>query len=711
MLNLPQIEERLIALGSHAHDGDAKAAFAARLDYLKPQDSITSHEWAVAKRKFRGPTGEEVDFNPSLTPYMKAPTEAGDIPGVRVVAIKGNTRCGKTVGAENLALKRWDVGPLVNVIWFMQDEDSINDYIDERGEDMLVLHTGVNEKIDWTDRRNSRKRKKIGRATLFYRPATMRSTRSKAAPFIVADEIDAYQKKIRDAILGLIQNRQREFGTSALAYLCSHPDAGPDGGIDAIINDSLVHLWWVNCPHCGGASSPAAEAETRITWNVPELLQRAVDMERQEMLRMIRKEARLICPHEGCYATFDNEERIALMKTGRWLQPHQKLLPDGTVEGESLVQEVMGFVIHADMAPFVNLGEDAANWAAAFTQARDTGNDVNLRERTVKDRGETYFGSKAEEKTEPYKVVLARMGAPYELRQVPPGVKFLTAFVDVQGDRFEVRVIGWSLTKESWLIDAYAIKQWPKAGQHGAFENIDPANKTSDWDIIEEAVLCATYPLQSDPKMFMPIAKTYLNASGQAGVTKNARVWVSNMLGREPGEGRKIHPYQITLFQGSAFNDKRKVNVRPETYGRPRQVEFDDAGKPLRIPIYERTIVVHDIKKIIMRRSKIDEPGPGKMYCPANISPRYIRELVAERLVNGEWIASGGANETLDGWVACEAARENLKPDRPGLWDKAPVWAQPRERFDSIDTDTPNQLSVFDRLAQINDGAGEGSRR
>lgn len=681
-----------------------------RIDYLKPQDSITSHEWAVTDRKFRGPTGEIVDFNPGLTPYMKGPTDAGDTPGVRVVAIKGNTRCGKTVGAENLALKRWDRGPLVNVIWFMQDEDSINDYIDERGEEMLVIHSGVNEKIDWSDRRNSRKRKKIGRATLFYRPATMRSTRSKAAPLIVADEIDAYQKKIRDAIMGLIQNRQREFGNSALAYLCSHPDAGPDGGIDAIIKDSLLHLWWVNCPHCGGASSPAAEAETRITWNVPELLQRGAEMGRKEMLKMIREETRLVCPHNGCFATFDNDERIALMATGQWLQPHQTLERDGTVIGEPIVEKVMGYVIHADMAPFVDLGEDAENWAAAYTHAINSGNDTNLRERTVKDRGETYYGATAEEKTEPYKVVLARMSNHYDLKQVPAGVKFLTAFVDVQGDRFEVRVIGWSLAKESWLIDAFAIKQWPKAGQRGAFENIDPSNKLSDWDVIEEAVLCAMYPLQRDPKMFMPIAKTYVNASGVAGVTNNARVWMSNMLGREPGEGRKIHPYQVTLFQGSAWNEKRKSNVRPETYGRPRQVEFDDAGKPLRIPIYERTIVVHDLKKIIMRRSKIDEPGPGKMHCPINIPHRYIRELCAERLVNGEWIASG-ANETLDGYVACEAARENLKPDRPGLWDTTPVWALPRERFDSIDTDTRNQLSVFDRLAQINDGAGEGSRR
>lgn len=703
MLNLPQIEERLVALGNHAHDGDAKSAFAARLDYLKPQDSITSHEWAVTTRKFRGPTGELVDFNPALTPYMKGPTDACDQHGVLVVAVKGNTRCGKTVAAENKACKHWDRGPLYNVLWFMQDEDSINDYIDERGEDMLLIHEGISEKIDWTDRRNSRKRKKIGRATLFYRPATMRSTRSKAAPLIVADEIDAYQKKVRDAIMGLVRNRQREFGNSALAYLCSHPDAGPDGGIDTIIRDSLQHLWWVRCPHCGGSSSPAAEAETRITWNVPELIKRTADLPRAERLREIYDNAHLICPHEGCHATFDNAERLALMNSGQWLQSHQVLETDGSVTGEAKVEEIMGFVIHGFMAPFINLSEVARDWAAAWIAAETTGNDINLRERTVKDLGETYFGTKAEEQTEPWKVVKARMDAPYELKQVPEGVKFLTQFVDVQGDRFEIVVIGWSLTLESWLIDRYAIKQWPAFGKHSAFDNIDPANRLSDWDVIEEACLVARYPLQRQPDLYMPIAKTLVNASGQAGVTNMARIWLSNMLARKPGEGRLIQPYQVQLFQGV---DGKKV----PTYGRPRPVEFDDAGKPLKIQIHERTLHVGDIKRIIMRRTKIVEPGPGKMHSPMRLAPRYIRELCSERLTNGLWIPSG-ANETLDGYVACEAARENLKPNRPGLWDTTPEWAKPRPLVDIIDTDTRNPLSMFDRLAELNRDAGGDPRR
>lgn len=645
--------------------------------------------------------------------------DALDHPLVRLVGVKGNTRSGKTVGAENFALKRWTFGPATNVIWFAQDEDSINDYIDERGEEMLRIHPEINEKIDWSDRKNGRKRKMIGKSLLLYRPATMRALRMKAAPLIVGDEIDAWIPKTRDAAPTLITSRQEEFGSAAKAFLASHADAGPDGGIDKVLKDCLLHLWWVKCPHCHNAMSPAQEAEetgARINWNVAEMMPLAENMERQAFLDHVSANVVLTCPHDGCHATFDPDERIALMADGRWLQPHQRWLEDGTVDGEARVAGWMGFVIHAFMAPFVRLAETARDWAAAKLSFDQTGNDVQLREVIVKKLGETYFGAKDDEIIESAKVVHGRLGAQYELKTVPAGVRFLTAFVDVQGDRFEVRVIGWDLAKQSWLIDAYAIKQWPRTGEHGAFENIDPGNKLGDWGLIEQSVLTTVYPLADNPSrlaagnesLFMPIARTMIDAVGNPGVTANARAWLANLLKRKPGDGSIIiSPYRIQLVHGASKKDG------PDLYGKPKQIEFDDAGKAFEVPVYERYPIVHQIKRIIARRMKIDTPGPGKMNMPSNISLRYARELTAERLVNNNWIRSRD-NETWDGWVMCEVARESMKPDRPGLFDdpnNLPEWAEARPRGQGIDSAPAEAVNPFDRLAQINDGiAGEQTR-
>jgi phage terminase large subunit GpA-like protein len=622
------------------------------------------------------PGGDPFDYDENLTPYAVAINDALDHPDVRVVGVKGNTRSAKTVSAENFVLRNYTYGPLTNVLWFMQDEDSIDDYIDERGEEMLRLHPEVNEKIDWADKRNGRKRKKIGKYLLLYRPATQRSLRAKASPVIIADEIDAYNKRVRDAIMTMITSRQEEFGNASKAYLCSHPDAGPDGGIDKVLEDSLLHLWFVRCPHCQGVSSPAAEVENwgslRLTWNVPELMQLADEMDRVAFLDHVAENVVLCCPHDGCHATFDPSERLGLVRTGRWLQPHQRWLDDGAVEGETRVASTMGFVIHAFMSPFVKLHETARDWAAGKLTADASGNDVHLREVTV-----------------------------------PPGVKFLTAFVDVQGDRFEVRVIGWDLGKQSWLVDAYPIKQWPAFGKRAAFENIDPGNRLLDWDIIEEAVLAASYPLSSNPQrveaglpeLYLDIARTVVNSSGTPGTTNNARVWLSNLLSRQPGDGRLIQSYKVLLMQGSAS----KVG---EIYGVPKQVAKDDKGHKLRVEIYERYPNVHEIKRIIAKRMKIAEPGPGRMRLPAAISPRYFQELTAERLVNGDWVGSSRRNETWDAWVACEVARATLQPDRPELWKgpELPEWACPRPRGQGIDSTASVPVSLFDRLAQLNDG-------
>jgi len=680
---------------------------------VKPVQAISTKEYARTKRKMVNQGGEPFDYDPTKTPYSDGIMDALDHPLVRQVLVKGNTRSGKTVAAENFALKRWTFGPATNVIWFAQDDESLNDYIDERGEEMLRIHPEVNEKVNWGDRKAGRKRKDIGRSKIFYRPATMRALRMKAAPLIVGDEVDAWPPKSRDAAPTLLSSRQEEFGSAAKVFLASHADAGPDGGIDKHLKQSLLHLWWVRCPHCQGGMTPAQEGEDtgcRINWNVPEMLSRAGDMDRTEFLEQVQRDVRLVCPHDGCYATFDADQRKDLMRGGQWLQPHQRMLRDGTIEGEAKVQSIMGFVIHAFMAPFVKLGETARDWAAAMLDFEDTGNDVSLKEAIVKKLGETYLGAKLDEAIESHKIVQARLASRYELKTVPAGVRFLTAFVDVQGDRFEVRVIGWDLGKQSWLIDAFAIKQWP------GFDNIDPGGKLKDWDIIEEAVLTQSYPLANnpmrlaagEPELFMPIARTMIDAVGVPGVTANARSWLSNLLQRQPGDGKRMIPgYRVALVHGAS-------SPKGPLYGKPVPVEFDDVGRQRTVRVFERYPNVHELKRVIAKRMRIEEPGSGKMNMPANISARFAKELVAERFRNGKWVKLHRDNETWDGWVMCEVARETLKPDRPELWadpNNLPEWAMPHQRGQGIDSTPAEPVNPFDRLARLNMGiSGEQTR-
>jgi phage terminase large subunit GpA-like protein len=272
-------------------------------------------------------------------------------------------------------------------------------------------------------------------------------------------------------------------------------------------------------------------------------------------------------------------------------------------------------------------------------------------------------------------------------------------------------VIGWDIQRQSCLVDRYSIKQWPAFGRHTAFDNIDPGNRITDFDVIEEAVICASYPMQSNPQreaaglppLFLPVARVSVNSAGQPGATNNARVWTANMLGRTDPGMRRIEQYRVLLMQGSSSRTG-------EAYPKPKQVTHDDQGKALLTPVYERYPNVHDLKKIIAKRMKIETPGPGRMHLPSNLPMRYVNELTAEQLQNGEWVKVRDRNETWDGWVACELTRASLEPDRPSLWEDAsgnprrPPWATPKPRGQGLESVVSPPSDPFDRLSKLNRG-------
>src|SRR3546814_3459377 len=82
-------------------------------------------------------------YDQKLTPYDRAINDACDHIDVRVIAVKGSVRSSKTLSAESMLLRNLTYGPSGNILWFMQDNDSLNDYIDERGEEMLAIHPEV----------------------------------------------------------------------------------------------------------------------------------------------------------------------------------------------------------------------------------------------------------------------------------------------------------------------------------------------------------------------------------------------------------------------------------------------------------------------------------------------------------------------------------------------------------------------------------------
>jgi phage terminase large subunit GpA-like protein len=697
-LELRRLEREVGKLFDLAYVGDARQVIRDTLDVILPPETISTHDAVVKLRKMPTQDGQEADYDADKFPYSKGIEDTCDEPTVEAIPVQGPARSAKTTAAESHLFKRLIYGPSGEFLWYMQSEEDLEDYIEQSGEPMLLNHPQIANQIK-QDRRMSRTRKRIGNTQLRYLPATARTMIGKKGLFVVADEIDAWGKRIRSTALTKLRNRMRDYGSAALLYIASHPDAGPTEGVSSIISESLRtrHLWWWQCIHCGKASSPAAEAKTRMNWNVAKLLEQAEGMDLDQIQAMVQREVALICPH--CQGRISDEDRLLMSRTtGAWLQQHQEMMDDGEIAGERIIGKVMGFVIHAFMSPLVNLPDLASEFVVASIKTANTGDDTGLKEVICKSLGEVYEGSKAEERIEEWDVVKNRLTAKvppaaYARGTVPPGVLFITAFADAQEYGWECRVIGWGRNLESWLIDAYAIKQWDKdiaakaqaslGVQPREFGNLKPATRLEDWLMLEYGLLDRMFPLADRPGWYLPVAKIISDNNGRPGLSNMGRVWLSNLKARGiTVGGNPFSSYRVQLTVGAAHTAQKGEKV--ELYGVQKNIAKDDLGKPLPIPVTLIAPDVTTIKRMIAVRMKVENPAEGgMMHLPYDLPETYVRELVSEKFINGSWVPKG-RNETWDGWVAAEVARHWLQPERKEInWNSKnpeedfPEWAAP----------------------------------
>ncbi len=692
---LQQLANELEYASTDAVHPDVRSFARLELDQLRPVELISTNEVAEKYRWLPAYGGGKFRFQADKTPYVPDIHAAIDDVTKRIVLVQGNARGVKTTAAENALLKIAKFGPARGVLWYMHSEPDLRRYVEERVDFFFHEHE-LEEKITGRGGRSKWNLKMVDGMPWEWLPANPSTTRARSAAFIVADEVDAMRPNIGSAILTLIRNRQREYGSLAKAYIASHPDRGPAEGIAQLLIDSDRRLRYWRCPDCGFLVSPCKEApkDRRIVWNVPDLIDPkktpAVDeMERDAILDYVEQNVFLVCPN--CKGIVTNDVRLDLdRETGQWIGKGQEIAPDETVEGDLIRHDTAGFIIHAFFTPFVTLGGLAREWVGAYLNFVDNQDDALLKEVNVKSLGEVHEDpDNPAAKMRDWKETKAEhLDTGYLMGQVPRGVDFLTMMVDVQGNRFEAGVWGWSRNRECWLIDRFSIKQ--KLG----LQEIQPGERIADWDVLEIA-LAFTYPLLADPQLHLGIAKMAVDTGGVPGVTNNARIWASNMLAEE-----KVPSWRLMLTQGDR-------HLLGDLYGKPNRILVDDGDRPLPVPVIQRIVNVSAVKRVMARRLEIKTPGPGFVHLPRDIEDKYVRELVAETEVNGEWITRG-RNETWDTLVMCEVARALLAPEKATIdWQNDPpsfaVPFSPSQKA-AGDDKTPAKGDFYDRLRRLNRG-------
>lgn len=229
---------------------------------------------------------------------------------------------------------------------------------------------------------------------------------------------------------------------------------------------------------------------------------------------------------------------------------------------------------------------------------------------------------------------------PYRLRTVPMGGLMLSAAVDVQKNRLEVKVKAWGRGEESWLVAYEVIYGDPM--QDDVWESLD--------DFLANA-----FPHEGGNTM--RILATAID-SGYC----TQRVYNFCALRGH----RLIFPVKGVQQLGKAI------------LGKPSKQDIDWRGQVIKEGIDLWPIGVDTAKTTVLNRLAVDKPGPQYMHFPLGLPDSYYKGLTVERrtrkLVHGyeKWVwekEPGAANEPFDleGYAYAAAIRAGVTRAN---WDK-----------------------------------------
>ena len=649
---------------SQAPFADIAAILRDALPAYLPLDQISVADFAVQHRWLDNRGGGFVGrWSHDEAPFLVGPMESLDSRDHLAVAIAGPSRSGKTTVGENWLFRNVVADP-ADMLWYEPTEDTARSYVKRVIEPMIEMHPALRAKLGSLSRDDSLAFKRFREMWVEFLPTIYTNLINKSAGRIVLDEVDASPPSLGD-VYGLVDQRRQTFGRESMILASSHPDLaeGQDPrkwvrGIMALYAKSDRRTWWWPCPQCNGHSSPNPIAERVMVLDYP----------KDAPLDEIEGAARLICPL--CGGLIEDRHRRAMNIDGFWAGLGQTVLEDGRIAGDLLRRDVAGFWIVGVMSPFIIGGIGAL--ARALVEAQR--NDEQTGETTARAVMTKRLGIPPEPARQVGSIsaqTLAERADPgLDLGRVPDGVRFLTAFADVQANRFEILVRGWGIGGESWVVDLIRLPA-------------DPAASAEDWDKLITSLLGAAYPLADGSGRVMRLRDAGFDSAGAAGVTQQAYdAWrrafqrrSARLLGMQ--DGREAWNLVPTKGLGSPNAVRLQVR-RPDSARKDRAARASGA-----VPLAQFS--ANAFKDDLAGQLARADAGPLCVHFPAGLRSAtephvFFEQLTAEaRKPNGTWEKVAARNEALDLMVGTHVVAHLHGLARID-WSRVPTWAAEWDR-------------------------------
>jgi phage terminase large subunit GpA-like protein len=408
------------------------------LRFCRPEPVLLVSEWADAHRILPSKgSAEPGPWRTSRTPYLKAILDALSTgsPYHTVVFAKG-AQIGATEAGSN-----W-LGYCIHhapapMLMVQPTIDMVKRISKQRVQPMIEVTPVLAERIAPSrarDAGNTLQQKDFAGGTLVMTGANSATgLRSMPARYLFLDEVDAYPGDVEGEgdPIELAIARTATFKRNRKIFMCSTPTIEGESRIWKAFEETDQRYYHVPCPDC--------HEYQMIDW------QRIVWPEGDP------ESAALTCQH--CGVLIDERHKGWMLENGRW-----------TPAAEGMDPGMVGFHLSSLYSP--------PGWYSWSDAARDflkaKGHSTKLQSFINTKLGQCWE-DRTGEKVD-HEALMARREA-WDVHAIPADIALITAGVDVQDDRLEITLIGWTGAEQARVLDH--LQLWGAPGEAQLWSELD----------------------------------------------------------------------------------------------------------------------------------------------------------------------------------------------------------------------------------------------
>jgi len=591
------------------------------LDGLRPDPILTVTEWANTKRILQDTAALPGLYNSKINPYGEEIMNRLSVTDTaQKIYVKKSSQTGLTEIGNNWLGYSIDNAPSP-FLYVMPTDAMMKDTSKSRIEKMIQSTPSLSEKVA------------VGKArdkgnTLMYKefkggfvkmvgansPVGLAST---AVRNVYMDEIDRYPMSVggEGSAEGLAETRTLTFGSRKKILLTSTPTRKGTSAIDAGFENTGQRYYHVPCPFCG---------EFQIL---------KIDQLRYGEAAKKYSDVKYECEH--CNKLIDERFKYRMNLEGKWVAKYPDR-EDGIVYGYFInaLYSYTGFY----------------RWGQLLKERDECLNDIPKKIVFTNTKlGEAYeedVGDKPD-----WEALFDRynnQSLVYEANKPFASVAFITAGVDIQGDRIEVQITGWMKGKVSQLLDYRVLDGSPK-----------------EQEVWTELAKIVDEVWVREDGMELPLRLMAIDSSD------------GNTMPFVYAFAKKYPISKVIAIKGNAKLDS--------IFSPPKTVEYSKSGKKIgKQKIYHigvsycKSELYGRLKNQIDKETGVIPDGychflPMDAWFYKSLTAEEIKQATNKRgYVEYIWVKKFERNEVLDTYVYARAAASIVGMDRwkPDQWDR-----------------------------------------